>query len=392
MKKIIIKHKKEAALRRFHPWVFSGAILKKDKGVREGDVVEVHAEKGECLATGHYQEGSIAIRILAFKSVKIDAEFWKEKLENAYQVRQLNDLPISETTNCYRLVHAEGDQLSGLIIDIYHKTAVIQCHSIGMHKSVAAIAEALKAIYGDRLEAIYDKSAETLPKHYAEDIENSYLLGESGAQQVLEHGHTFLVNWETGQKTGFFLDQRDNRQLLSTYAKGKSVLNAFSYSGGFSIYALKAGATKVDSVDASAKAIALCDQNIEANGFTAAQHQSFQADVLQFLQETTTVYDLMIVDPPAFAKSLKKKHNAVQGYKRLNALALSKIKAGGIVFTFSCSQVIDRSLFYNTIVAAALEAGRSVRVLHHLSQPADHPVHLAHPEGAYLKGLVLYVA
>ena len=391
MKKLVLKRAKEAAVRRFHPWVFSGAVLKKDKGVRDGDVVQVHAEDGSFLATGHYQDGSICVRIFSFEAVKADTHFWTQKLEKAYQLRHLNGLLNSNNTDCYRLVHAEGDQLSGLIIDIYGKTAVVQCHSIGMHKDRFKIAEALQYIYQDKLNTIFDKSADTLPSNYAEEINNDFLLGDASSAKVQENGHLFEVDWTTGQKTGFFLDQRDNRALLGKFAEGQSVLNAFSYSGGFSVYALKAGAKKVDSVDVSAKAIDLCDRNVEINQTFSGTHQSFKADVLTYLQQTEAIYDVMIVDPPAFAKSLKKKHNAVQGYKRLNALALKKVKPGGIVFTFSCSQVIDRPLFYNTIVAAALEAGRSVKVLHHLSQPADHPVSLNHPEGAYLKGLVLYV-
>ena len=390
MKKVVVKRKKEAAIRRFHPWVFSGAIHKMDKGVRDGDIVRVQTEEGHFLASGHYQEGSISVRIFSFEEVKIDTAFWEAKLVAARHLRQLAGLENSNLTNCYRLIHAEGDGLPGLIIDIYDKTAVLQCHSIGMHMARLQIAEALQNTYQDKLEAIYDKSAETLPGNYAENVENQYLFGLSGIKTVKENGQSFLVDWEGGQKTGFFLDQRDNRQLLSTFSKGKTLLNAFSYSGGFSVYALAAGAVKVDSVDISEKAIKLCEANVSLNHFKT-HHQAIRADVLKYLQETKESYDVMVVDPPAFAKSLKKKHNAVQGYKRLNALALKKIRPGGVVFTFSCSQVIDRTLFYNTIVAAALEAGRNIRVLHHLSQPADHPVNIHHPEGAYLKGLVLYV-
>lgn len=392
MKKVIVKKNKEAAIRRFHPWIFSGAIKKMDKGVRDGDVVQVQTESGEFLASGHYQNGSISVRLFSFVNEKADSAFWTKKLKAAYQVRQLTGLVGNSQTNCYRLVHAEGDGLPGLIIDIYNKTAVIQCHSIGMHMARTFIAEALQEVYAGQLEAIYDKSTESLPNEYAMGVENEYLLGSSTTATVLENGHQFLINWETGQKTGFFLDQRDNRQLLSQFSTGKKVLNAFCYSGGFSVYAQKAGASLIDSVDISGKAVELCDQNIALNTEDTSNHRSFKADVLKYLQDNSATYDVMIVDPPAFAKSLKKKHNAVQGYKRLNALALKKVKSGGIVFTFSCSQVIDRQLFYNTIVAAGLVAGRDIRVLHHLSQPADHPVNINHPEGSYLKGLVLYVA
>ncbi|MCI5080705.1 MAG: class I SAM-dependent rRNA methyltransferase [Saprospiraceae bacterium] len=387
MKKVFLKKKKAAPLRRFHPWVFSGAVAKMEGEPADGDVVEVYDAGGEYLATGHYQNGSICVRVFSFKKTDADDDFWRSKIENAFHFRQQIQLG---DTDCYRLVHAEGDGLPGLIIDRYGKTAVVQCHSIGMHQERHKIAQALQTVFGDQLDTIYDKSSETLPKAYGATVENSFLFGESQSTKVKENGHSFLVNWAEGQKTGFFLDQRDNRQLVGQYAAGKKVLNAFCYTGGFSIYALQGGAKEVHSVDISQKAIDLTNENVAINEFEQPHH-AYAEDVLRFLKDTTQTYDLMVVDPPAFAKNLKKRHNAVQGYKRLNALALQHVKKGGFVFTFSCSQVVDQQLFYNTIVAAAIEAGRQIRVLHHLSQGADHPVSLFHPEGAYLKGLVLYV-
>ncbi len=391
IKKITLKPKKDASLRRFHPWVFSGAIAKTEGAIADGEVVEIHDASGNYLATGHYQNGSICVRIFSFAKTAADEIFWVQKLREAYHFRQNLGLTQHPSTNCYRLAHAEGDGLPGLIVDVYNRTAVLQCHSIGMHQEREKIANALLDIYGNRLEAIYDKSQDTLPEQYAQTIANAYLFGQSMHRVVRENEHTFLVDWEGGQKTGFFLDQRDNRQLLAQYAHGKTVLNAFCYTGGFSVYALQAGATHVDSVDISQKAIELTDQNIALNAPHHERHRSYAQDVLKFLQQTDNQYDIMVVDPPAFAKSIAKRHNAVQGYKRLNALALKKIKSGGILFTFSCSQVVDRQLFYDTIVAAAIEAGRQVRVMHQLTQPADHPVSLYHPEGSYLKGLVLFV-
>lgn len=392
MKQVIVKPKKEAAIKRFHPWIFSGALLPLDEPIEDGEIVEVKTKSGEHLATGHFQDGSIMVRVFSFEPTKADAAFWRQKINDAVSVRRRLGLLNNPSTNCYRLVHAEGDGMPGLIIDIYGKTAVIQCHSIGMHQIRNYLAKALQEVYGDQLEAIYDKSAETLPRNYAQQVENGYLFGESTGAIVKEYDHLFHIDWAKGQKTGFFLDQRENRKLLQRFVSNKKVLNSFAYSGGFSIYALKAGAKKVDSVDVSAKAMELTDRNVELNGFTPKQHRSYTADVLDFLKNTREKYDVMVVDPPAFAKSLKKRHNAVQGYKRLNVMALEKIKPGGIMFTFSCSQVVDQPLFYNTIVAAALEVRRQVRVIHQVTQPADHPINFFHPEGSYLKGLVLYVS
>lgn len=415
MNKIFLKKGKDEAVKRFHPWIFSGAIAKmtvnnKEQQIPDGDLVEVLDYKNQPLAVGYYNDGSIAVRILSFNPTeKIDATFWTQRLQNAYNYRKRLDLTHSLETNAYRLVHAEGDGVPGLIIDVYNETAVVQCHSIGIYRQIEAIANGLKMVFKHKLKAIYDKSSETLPPQYItqNSIKNGYLFGEIETPAiVLENGNKFAVDWITGQKTGFFLDQRDNRALIARYSKDKTVLNAFCYSGGFSIYALKAGAKSVHSIDISPKAMGLTDKNVainfelntvdnllnkEQNIDHKIDHTSTAIDVLQFLKDNQAIYDVMIVDPPAFAKSMSKRHNAVQAYKRLNAMALRQITEGGILFTFSCSQVVDRQLFYDTIVAAAIEAGRKVRVMHHLTQPADHPVSIFHPEGSYLKGLVLYV-
>ena len=403
-KVIILKQGKELFVRRFHPWIFSGAIARILGKPQDGDLVEVQDHWQNYLATGHYHQGSIAVKIIAYQPTEADENFWFDKFERAFKVRQLLDL---QATNCYRLIHGEGDSCPGLIIDVYNGVAVLQAHSIGMHLARHQISKALQQLYGANLQAIYDKSVETLPKEYASTIENSYLFGAATVPHaVLENNNTFLINWETGQKTGFFLDQRDNRALLAKYAKGKRVLNAFCYSGGFSVYALKAQATLVDSVDVSQKAIDLTNENVLANFYSKQlsvsseiipqsalniPHSAYAEDVMKFLKASDGLYEVMVLDPPAYAKSMDARHRAVQGYKRLNAEGMRRLAKGGVLFTFSCSQVVDRELFYNTIVAAALEAGRQVRVLHHLSQPADHPVNFFHPEGSYLKGLVLYV-
>ena len=391
MKQIFLKDKRDAAVLRFHPWVFSGAVARKSGAIEDGEWVEVRSNKSELLGMGHYQDGSICVRLLSFEAATIDQSFWNQKIERAYQYRKAIELTDRDQLNCYRLIHGEGDGLPGLVIDVYGEAAVIQCHSIGMHRDREMIAKALQEVYGARLKAVFDKSAESLPKEYATTMQNGYLFGTGAETVVKEYGALFTIDWETGQKTGFFLDQRENRRLLAEYASGKTVLNTFCYTGGFSIYALKAGAHSVESVDVSAKAMELTEKNVALNGFDDSRHRSYTTDVLDFLRKTPNTYDLMVVDPPAFAKNLEKRHNAVQGYKRLNALAMEKIKPGGILFTFSCSQVVNKQLFYDTIVAAALEAGRQVRVMHQLSQGPDHPVNLFHPEGEYLKGLVLYV-
>ena len=387
MIKIFLKPKKDEALFRQHPWIFSGAIRKIEGEASDGDRAAVHNSKGQHVATGHYHDGSIAVRILSFEKTLLDQHFWDERINNAKVYREQLGFPNGQT-NCYRLIHGEGDGLSGLIVDVYGETVVMQCHSIGMHREkefiIAALRKALPSIT-----AIYDKSSDALPAQYATTMSDGYIFGKSSPGMVVEHGHRFWVDWEIGQKTGFFLDQRDNRQKLSQYVNGKKVLNAFCYSGGFSIYALHAGASAVHSIDASKKAMEWTDKNVSLNP-TDVSHVSITGNVLEYLK-ICEPYEVMVIDPPAFAKNMSKRHNAVQGYKRLNAMAMEKILPGGILFTFSCSQVIDSQLFYNTIVAAAIEAGRKMRVMHHLSQPPDHPVNIFHPEGAYLKGLVLRI-
>ena len=391
---IQLKKNKDEALRRFHPWVFSGAIQSMSQIPKDGDIVEVRSIENEWLGVGHFQNGSsIAIRIFSFEPSELKQIFWTTKLRKAYELRLQVGIADSETTDCYRLIHAEGDGLPGLVIDIYAKTAVVQCHSIGMFLAVPQISLGLQKIFGKKLNAIYNKSKETLPKVFAATMEDGYVLKSENLDNIiLENSNKFYVNWVTGQKTGFFLDQRDNRHILSQFCKNKTILNAFCYSGGFSIYALRAGAKMVHSVDVSAKAIELTEKNVQLNFPDTTHHESFTADVLQFLKNNESLYEVMIIDPPAFAKSLDKRHNAVQGYKRLNEMAIRQVAPNGIIFTFSCSQVVDRLLFEHTIMAAALEAKRQVRILHHLTQPSDHPTNLFHPEGSYLKGLVLFVA
>jgi len=396
--KVTLRPGKEIPILRAHPWVFSGAIAQTEGRPEDGDIAEVFDKRGNLLGVGHFHHGSIAVRLLSFGPANLESrDFWTEKLQNALSVRLLSIPHLSESTSApgFRLVHGEGDGLSGLIVDVYGHTAVMQCHSIGMHRQRNVIAAALQEVLGKKLSAVYDKSAESLPPKYAELQQNSYLWSatEDPEQSAIieENGSKFRVDWVAGQKTGFFLDQRDNRRLLSEFATGKTVLNAFCYTGGFSCLALKAGASLVHSVDVSPKAIALCNENVALNAPFAGQHEGFADDVLKFLKNTERDYEVMVIDPPAYAKSLEKRHNAVQGYKRLNAEAMRRVTPGGILFTFSCSQVVDRELFYHTVAAAAMEVGRPVRVLHHLSQSADHPVSLFHPEGAYLKGLVLCV-
>lgn len=395
MIKVHLKPGKEVPILRFHPWVFSGAIARVEGRPEDGDTAEVYDRNGQLLGVGHFHHGSITVRMLSFGPADLDdVHFWVEKLTKAAAARSAIGLLDNGTTNCFRLVHGEGDGLSGLIVDVYGTTAVLQCHSIGMHRQRHLLANAIRQVLGEQV-AVYDKSGEALPPKYAAAQQNGYLVGpdflEESQGLVVENGVQFKINWVTGQKTGFFLDQRDNRQLLSHFVHGKTVLNAFCYTGGFSVYALRAGAVEVHSVDVSAKAMELVEENVALNAPFAGRHQGYCADVMQFLKDADRQYEVLIIDPPAFAKSVEKRHNAVQGYKRLNLAAIQQTAPGGVVFTFSCSQVVDRELFYHTIVAAAMEAGRQVRVLHHLTQGADHPVSLFHPEGAYLKGLVLYV-
>jgi 23S rRNA (cytosine1962-C5)-methyltransferase len=387
--KVILSSGKDQSLRRFHPWVFSGAIKKIKGPVQEGDIVDVYSNQDEYLGTGHIQDGSIAVRIFSFEQIDPKIDFWKAKIQKAYDYRKNIGVAGNKDTNVFRLVYAEGDGMPGMIIDYYNGVAVLQAHSIGFHIQRQEIANALKEVMGDKLKAVYDKSSEALHRDGG-DYPNSYLLGESaGDGEIIENGNKFYVDWETGQKTGFFIDQRDNRALVAKYAKGKDVCNTFCYTGGFSVYAGNAGANLVHSVDSSKKAMALTDRNIELNGIK--NHTSFAMDTFDFLKDKENAYDIIILDPPAFAKHMSAKHNAVMGYKRLNAEAIKIIRPGGLLFTFSCSQVVDRRLFFDTVMSAAIVAKRNVRVMHHLTQPADHPVNIFHPEGEYLKGLVLYV-
>ncbi|MCC6412848.1 MAG: class I SAM-dependent rRNA methyltransferase [Saprospiraceae bacterium] len=397
MQKVVLKAGKDEFVRRFHPWIFSGAVarVEGDK-LADGDVVEVTDHRGNTLGIGHFHHGSIAVRLVHFGEADVSQPaFWVQKFQQAWQVRQVAGLVDNPHTDCFRLSHGEGDGMPGLVVDIYGDVAVMQCHSIGMHRQREVLTQALRETLGNRLRGVYDKSAEALPGNYAAQNANGWLWSVEADMPVQaivrENGIRFKIDWQTGQKTGFFLDQRDNRQLLSSFAAGKSVLNTFCYTGGFSCYALKAGAERVVSVDVSAKAMDLTAENILLNAPFTGIHEALTEDVLRFFKHDEQQFDVVVVDPPAFAKSLDKRHNAVQGYKRLNEAAIRHVKPGGILFTFSCSQVVDRELFYHTIAAAAMEAGRPARVLHHLTQGADHPVSMFHPEGAYLKGLVLHL-
>ena len=396
MVKVILKKGREESLLRFHPWVFSGAIAQIVGHPSEGDVVGVYGSDGGFLAAGHYQVGSIAVRILSFDAEVLSPDFWKVMIGRAYAVRQAAGLAGAAATNCYRLVHGEGDNLPGLIIDYYDGVCVMQAHSVGMFRSKKAICEALQAVYGDALKAVYDKSSGTAPFMAGLELIDGYLYKRpdfsDDEQLVLENGHKFLVNWTEGQKTGFFLDQRENRALVGRVAAGRRVLNLFCYTGGFSIYALGAGAEHVDSVDSSRKAMDMVDRNVALNGFAPDRHTSYCADAIDFLKKAPEdAYDLIIVDPPAFAKHRGALSNALRAYQRLNAAAIAKVAPGGFVFTFSCSQVVDKEAFALAVFSAAAQVGRSVRILDRLNQPADHAVNIYHPEGEYLKGLLLYV-
>ena len=389
MKEIQLKRGKEESLLRFHPWVFSGAIQHMDDGIEEGDVVRVVTSTSDFIAVGHYQEGSIAVRVLSFRDVPIDDQFWAARLQSALSLRQAIQLADSPTNNTYRLVHGEGDHLPGLIIDVYGKTAVMQAHSIGMHLCRRQIAEQLVAVMGSRIQNVYYKSETTLP--YMEP-ENGFLYGGSSDNVAVENGLLFYVDWLRGQKTGFFVDQRENRSLLEHYAHGRRLLNMFCYTGGFSFYAMRGGASIVHSVDSSAKAIELTNRNVALNFPGDERHQAFCEDAFKFLETADRQqYDLVILDPPAFAKHRGALHNALKGYTRLNQKAFQIIQPGGILFTFSCSQVVTKDHFRNAVFTAAAQARRKVRILHQLHQPADHPINIYHPEGEYLKGLVLYV-
>ena len=392
-KQIRLKKGKDESLKRFHPWVFSGAIQQMEDDIEEGELVRVINNGGDFIAVGHYQQGSIAVRVLTFSDVTIDDTFWYSRLQSALQMRQAIGIADNPQNNTYRLVHGEGDHLPGLIIDIYGKTAVMQAHSIGMHLMRKEIARALMDVMESRVEHIYYKSETTLPFMTADDM-NGFLYGGSDDNIALENGLKFRVDWLKGQKTGFFVDQRENRSLLEQYAKGKRVLNMFCYTGGFSFYAMRGGAELVHSVDSSAKAIELTKENVTLNFPNDSRHEAFCEDAFKFLEgigKPTASYNLIILDPPAFAKHRGALHNALKGYTRLNQKAFEKIEKGGILFTFSCSQVVTKDHFRNAVFTAAALDKRKVRILHQLHQPADHPINIYHPEGEYLKGLVLYV-
>lgn len=383
----ITKGKEQSILRK-HPWVFSGAIADETTELQDGDLVCLTTKKQQVLGIGHFQHATIAVRMLSFDYETIDQAFYERRLQNAFELRKRIGL-LRADNNIFRLCHGEGDQLPGLIIDYYAGVAVIQCHSIGMYKQVELIAAALVQVLGKDLKAIYSKSSDTLPKR--QEVQDAYLYGALEVPHLaLENGVKYHIDWINGQKTGFFIDQRENRALLGKYAQGKKVLNTFCYSGGFSLQALNNNAELVHSLDSSKKAIALTDGNVALNGFES-KHASIVDDAMDYMKDLPEDYDIIVLDPPAFAKHRDKRHQAIQGYKRLNAHAIRQIKPGGFIFTFSCSQVVDTQLFTNTVIAAAIEAGRSCRILEQLHQPADHPIQAFHPEGAYLKGLVIQI-
>ncbi|MBR1902879.1 MAG: class I SAM-dependent rRNA methyltransferase [Bacteroidaceae bacterium] len=388
---VILRKGKEESLKRFHPWIFSGAVHHIEGEPAEGDIVEVLNSEGKFIALGHWQIGSIAVRVLTFKRQEIDAEFWKKRLASALDVRRSIGVAGTDYNNMYRLVHGEGDNLPGLIIDIYGKNAVMQAHSVGMHVCRMQIAEALKAVMGDDLKAVYYKSETTLPYKASLGQENGFILGESDDNVAVENGLKFHIDWLKGQKTGFFVDQRENRTLVEKYAHGRKVLNMFCYTGGFSVYAMRGGAELVHSVDSSAKAVDLVNANIELNFPGDKRHEAFAEDAFRYLDEMDGKYDLVILDPPAFAKHKDALKNALRGYTKLNARALEKMPSGSILFTFSCSQAVNKDQFRMAVFTAAAMAKRKVRILHQLHQPADHPINIYHPEGEYLKGLVLWV-
>ena len=390
-KTIQLKKGKEESLKRFHPWIFSGAILRMDEGIEEGELVKVVTFHREFIAIGHYQIGSIAVRVLSFRDITIDQEFWKSRLKAALNMRIAIGIADNPTNNTYRLVHGEGDMLPGLIIDCYGKTAVMQAHSVGMHVERLPICEALRSVMGSRIEHVFYKSETTLPFKAELGQQDGFLYGGSDDNVAIENGLKFHVDWLKGQKTGFFVDQRENRTLLEKYAKNRSVLNMFCYTGGFSVYAMRGGAKLVHSVDSSAKAVELTNANIKLNFPSDARHAAFCDDAFKYLDAHDAQYDLVVLDPPAFAKHRAALRNALKGYTRLNVKGFERIKPGGILFTFSCSQVVTKENFRNAVFTAAAQAKRKVRILHQLHQPADHPINIYHPEGEYLKGLVLYV-
>lgn len=389
-KKIFLKPGREESVLRFHPWVFSGAVRNGEGEFTDGDWVNVYDSRQQFLAAGFVNDGSIVVKIYTYNPELPDFSFWNKKVKSAFDLRHVLGFLNNSKTNCYRLIHGEGDGFPGLIVDVYAGVAVFQAHSIGVFLHREMIAKAIVENSNGTINTVFNKSSKTLPKEFAQNNEDGFIIGTLAEQTVLENGHKFIIDWKTGQKTGFFLDQRENRALVANYVNGKSVLNTFSYTGGFSIYALKNGAKNVDSVDVSKPALDILDRNIEINGLNIQNHQSKNEDTLDFLKSCNP-YDIVILDPPAYAKSIAKRHNAVQGYKRLNIMGLEKVKRGGFLFTFSCSQVIDKQLFYQTVMSAAIESKRNIKVLHHLSQGADHPVNIFHPEGSYLKGLTLFV-
>jgi 23S rRNA (cytosine1962-C5)-methyltransferase len=388
---IYLKRGKEESLKRFHPWIFSGAIDRIDDGIGEGDIVRVFTSKGDFIAVGHYQIGSIAVRVLSFDDIVIDKSFWESRLASALDMRIGIGIADNPLNNTYRLVHGEGDNLPGLVIDCYGSTAVMQAHSVGIHLYRKEICEALINVMGDRIKNVYYKSETTLPFKAELGQENGFIYGGSDDNVATENGLRFHVDWLKGQKTGFFIDQRENRALLEKYSRGRSVLNMFCYTGGFSVYAMRGGAQLVHSVDSSPKAIELTNQNVAMNFPDDNRHEAFCEDAFKYLDANNDKYDLIILDPPAFAKHRAALHNALKGYTRLNVKGFERIKKGGILFTFSCSQVVTKDNFRNAVFTAAAQTGRKVRILHQLHQPMDHPINIYHPEGEYLKGLVLYV-
>jgi len=389
--KIKLKPGKEQSLQRFHPWIFSGAIHKIIGNPLEGDIVEVVDSSDKFIALGHYQPSSISVRVISFEPVEVDANFWKKKIANAINLRESLGLYKNENTNIYRLIHGEGDNMPGLVVDIYGSTAVMQCHSAGMYTIRKTLADLIVELYKGAIKSVFDKSSGTLPYKAQLNPIDEYIIGTEVAETLLEHGNRFDVSWAEGQKTGFFIDQRENRLLLQTYSKGKTVLNTFGYTGGFSVYAIKGGALKTITVDSSQKAIDLTNRNVELNFGSTAKHESYCSDVFEYFKGSSEDFDIIVLDPPAFAKHNEALRNALQAYKRLNNTAIRRLKPGGILFTFSCSQVVNKENFRNAVFSASAIAGRSVKILHQLTQPADHPINIYHPEGEYLKGLVLQV-
>ncbi|MDY5925054.1 class I SAM-dependent rRNA methyltransferase [Hallella sp.] len=390
-KSIYLKRGKEESLLRFHPWVFSGAIHHADAGIQEGETVRVIASTGDFIAVGHYQVGSIAVRVLSFSDITIDQSFWRERLAAAITMRCHIGIADNPENNTYRLVHGEGDWLPGLVIDCYGSTAVMQAHSVGMHLNRMDICQALTDVMGGRIQQVYYKSETTLPYKAHLEEEDGFIFGHTDDDIAVENGLKFHVDWLRGQKTGFFVDQRENRSLLEHYSKDKSVLNMFCYTGGFSVYAMRGGAKCVHSVDSSAKAIEITNNNIGLNFPGDPRHEAYCEDAFRFLEEKKNKYDIVVLDPPAFAKHRAALHNALKGYIRLNAKGIRLVKEGGLLFTFSCSQAVSKDQFRSAVFTAAAQSGRKVRIIHQLHQPADHPINIYHPEGEYLKGLVLYV-